>query len=140
MEAFFYIPSKLQEMIKLLLWIPIVAAFVWIDWYTIKVKKVKPNHYLGWTLRGMAAILYGVFVFNPKSEWPGFHVMSYLSFSFLLTFNPSINLARGLAWDYIGKESYFDKFFSKRRGLYYMLNLMALGMMIVSAIYLMKYE
>lgn len=124
--------------IKLLGWILIIAPFVVADWYLIERRKQDINHGVEFVFRGMAAILYGIFVFDTQVGMMGVHVLSFEALSFWLLFEPSLNIARGLAWDYLGTTAASDRFFRKNRGLYYILKVIALGVVIYNIIYLIR--
>lgn len=125
--------------IKLIGWLPVIAAFVATNWYLIVRRKTEINHIVEFIFGGGAAILYGAFVFNAQPGVMGLHVLSFEALSFWLIFEHALNLARGLAWDYLGTTAATDRFFRNHQALYYALKLAALGVLVINIYYLLNY-
>jgi hypothetical protein len=124
--------------LKLLGWILIgVAPWVLIDWYQIMKLKRTPNHLVEFILRCMAGIVYGALAFNVQMGMDGVWVIMFEATSFYLFFEIALNLARSLAWDYIGRTSAIDRFLYNRRSLYYLLKLASAAGMVISIIKLL---
>jgi hypothetical protein len=114
--------------IKILGWIAIIAANVYADNWLIK-RGTGINHMVETIVRGMAMIMYGAFVFDAQVETGG-RVILFEVASFVTIFEPWLNLKRGLAWDYLSNRpdaAAWDRFFVRRRWLYYLAKLAALA-------------
>lgn len=126
--------------LKLICWIPVIAVFVAVDRYLIKIRKTSPNHLVGFILRGGAAILYGALIFEAQPGWHGVHVLSFEALSFWLLFEHSLNIWLGRPVASLGQTAATDRFFSRNRGLYYILKALALGVCVANIICLLKYD
>lgn len=88
-------------MITLLILLAILAIDIFLNWYLIEKKKIRPNHTINWSIR---AVLGGLLAkFGPST--PDVHWLlkglSYIPiYSFL--FNLGLNLARKKYIDYLG--------------------------------------
>jgi hypothetical protein len=120
--------------LKLFGWLLIVGAWVLIDWYQIVRLKRSINHLVEFILRGALGLLYGIVIFNVQMGMSGVWVILFEATSFYLFFELVLNLARGLAFDYIGRTSAIDRFLYSRRPLYYLLKLASAAGMVISAI------
>jgi hypothetical protein len=123
--------------IKLFGWLVIVGAWVLIDWYQIVRLKRSINHLVEFIIRCMVGILYGALVFDAQPGIMGVWVILFEATTFYLFFEFSLNLARGLAWDYIGRTSDLDKFLYTHRAIYYLIKLASAAGMIISVIKLL---
>jgi hypothetical protein len=126
--------------IKLIGWLPVIAAFVAVDWYLIERRKIEINHLVEFILRAGCAIIYGGLVFDAQPGWHGFHVISFEALSFWVLFEPALNLARRKRWDYLGTMAATDRFFRENWATYYMLKLAAVGVLIVNIHYLITHN
>jgi hypothetical protein len=122
--------------LKLLGWLPIIAAFVAVDWYQIARRKSKINHLVEFIMRAGCAIIYGGLAFDAQPGWHGFHVISFEAMSFWVIFEHALNLARGRAWNYLGTTAVTDRYFSDNRAVYYILKLAAVGVLSINIHYL----
>ena len=119
--------------IILSLWIIVIAVEVWRNYYLIEVKKTKPNYFLSFVVRGMAAILHGVF-FDLESMREYWVPFIFQVTSFWIVFNPALNYFRKKPFFYFGKESgIFDRLFLKINDDRFAL-VFYIGMMVLCAI------
>jgi hypothetical protein len=114
--------------IKILGWLALIASNVYVDAWLIKRGK-GINHLVETILRGGAGIVYGGAIFDAQVDTGGWVVL-FEAATFVTVFEPWLNLKRGLAWDYLSSRpdaAAWDRFFVKRRWLYYLVKLAALA-------------
>lgn len=127
-------------MIALLIWLLFPAANAVLDWYIIERRKVYPDHLIEYIFRGFVIILYGVLVFKTEDENQGYCVFAYEVLSFYIVFELLLNILRSKPWNYVGKNSAWDKILSRHRWLYYTLKTISLAGALLAAVYLIQYE
>jgi len=115
-------------------WIVIIASWVWVDWYQIVKLRQTINHLVEVILRGMCGILYGALIFDAQPGMMGVWVILFEISSFYLFFEVALNLARRVAWDYLGQTSAMDRFLYNKRPLFYLIKLASAAGMIISII------
>jgi hypothetical protein len=88
----------------MILWIIFIAIEVARNYYLIEVKKSRPIYIQSFLIRGIAAILHGVyFDVQSMTEYVPIFIFQILSFWWL--FDISLNLVRGLSIIYKGDNS-----------------------------------
>jgi len=87
----------------MILWIIYILAEVLIQSYLIDKKNWKPVYFQLFVIRGMAAIVHGIYLdVSPETYLP---VIVWQVCSFWILFDLGLNIARGKAWYYRGKTS-----------------------------------
>lgn len=127
---------------SLLIWIGIVIAEVFIHAEMFK-RGVKPNYFQWAIIRGIVAILHGIFADLIQKRWSLDAMDDYLPLfifqvaSHYLIFDFALNKFRKLPWDYRGKSSgiFFDKL---PLPIYYAMKVICVGLLIYSMIILLK--
>jgi hypothetical protein len=79
----------------------------------------------------MFIIIYGGLVFDARPNNGGWIILFEVT-SFYLLFELWLNMLRKLPWDYLGKNSKLDVFFSTRRPLYYVVKILSLILLALS--------
>jgi len=108
-------------MILLFLWIVFVLGVAVYHYYLIEVRQERPNYFLWFVIKAMAAIIHGIFFdpYGPEDYVTWLPVLIFQVTSFWVIFSPVLNLMRGLSFWYLGKNSgWIDKFFLKYSALY----------------------
>lgn len=126
--------------LKILLWLLVPIGKAVVDWYIIERLKKPVDHLIESIFVGMAMILYGAFVFDAQAGTHGAMVIVYEVSSYYIFFELALNALRRKPLDYLGKTALTDRILSRHRWLYWTLKAACAAGMIVSAIYLMKYE
>ena len=92
------------------------------NWYVIERLKQTPNHARGWALRALVVIFIAFFkfdlelstvvIFGSELVLPVTTVVYCLGcgLAFWFPFDVGLNLIRGRAWNYLGKDAFLDRF------------------------------
>lgn len=102
-------------------WLLFILLEIGRNYYLIEIKNTKPIYFQSFILRGMAAILTGIFIFESRGTFDNIYDISQLSYwdlfmrwwsvlsfqvaSFFTLFSPILNLIRGKKITYRGKDS-----------------------------------
>ena len=79
------------------------------NWYVIERLKQTPNHARGWVLR-VLVILFVAFAKFDLDLWPTVRYCIGAGLAFWFPFDVGLNLIRGKAWNYLGKDAVLDRF------------------------------
>lgn len=121
--------------LKLLLWLAYIAVDAWINYTIIEVNDKRPNYLVLNIQRGIAFILYGVFIFDTQADLRTFYIFLYCTTSFWLLFDLGINIARKKHPLYIGMHSgWIDRFGFQHKAIYYIGKVCALAALIFSIV------
>ena len=94
------------------LWFLFIGLEVYRNWYIIEKKKSKPDYLQSFILRGMAAILHGVFLdVQNTAEWVP--ILAFQLCSFWVLFDLFLNFVRGKEIFHIGTANWIDKYLGK---------------------------
>lgn len=87
-----------------MIWIAYIILEAVVQWYLIEKKKITPKYWMLFCIRGGLAVLYGAFVLDTQADtaWRWF---GQIILPFAFTFNQTLNLLRGEAFDYVGENS-----------------------------------
>lgn len=112
----------------------LILAEVFRNWYMIVKLKTEPTYFQSFIFRGMASIAHGIYLDLVYGIFPPIEELMTLSGSllalapllilqtsvFYTLFDPLLNKARGLNWDYIGKHSgWLDRLGFSRPSIYW---------------------
>ncbi len=126
------------------LWPVIIAATIFLNWYRITIRKVKPTYFASNWSRGIFGALCLILMtadsgFDPANlvTWiPALPNIVYIVSSFYLFFDAGLNGLRKLRWDYKGESSgWMD---SLSIAAYHVLKVICLAALITSIIILWR--
>lgn len=121
--------------LKLLLWVVYIGLDVWINYTIIEVNNKKPNYLVLNIQRGIAFILYGVFIFDTQADLRTFYIFLYCTTSFSIFFDLALNISRDKHLLYIGQTSgWIDQWGFKNPFLYYIFKVLALAALVFSIV------
>lgn len=103
-------------LIGFILWPLIIAATIWLNWYRIVKRGVKPHYFSSNYSRaffGFVCLIImsaddgfnGIDLAYPRTFIPYIPHGIYIWSSFYLFFDPGLSALRGLKWNYRGKSS-----------------------------------
>lgn len=123
------------------LWPIIIAATIWLNWYRIEKRHLKPNYFpSNWSrgIFGFVCLALMVPKFDPLGSWRSWieaaPAIVYIVSSFYLFFDAGLNGLRHLRWDYKGEYSgWFD---SMKIAAYHVFKVVCLVALITSIIIL----
>lgn len=98
----------LNPVLTILLLLIAVAIDVYVNWYLIERKKIRPNHYINWLIRA----IFGIILAYKESMAEWFLEALTISFIYLFLFDLSLNLVRSKPFDYLG-DAVIDKLVKK---------------------------
>lgn len=102
----------------LLLWIVFIVVEVYRNYTVIVHQGRRPNYLISFVIRGMASIVHGI-LFDVEDMRDFMPLLLFQCSSFLIIFNPTLNILRKLDFWYVGRNSgWLDKAFYEDRGLY----------------------
>lgn len=79
------------------------------NWYVIERLKQTPNHARGWAFR-VLVILFVAFAKFDLDLLPTVRYCIGCGLAFWFPFDVGLNLIRGRAWNYLGKDPFLDRF------------------------------
>lgn len=79
------------------------------NWYVIERLKQTPNHARGWFLR-VLVILFVAFAKFDLDLIPTVRYCIGCGLAFWFPFDVGLNLIRGKAWNYLGRDAVMDRF------------------------------
>lgn len=95
-----------------MIWFLYIILDALANWYVIEKKRTPPNYTILTIIRGMAAIVYGIYIDIQVGETLYWLAITVLPFPFV--FNTTLNLLRGKPIIYFGKASgWIDSFVVK---------------------------
>lgn len=97
--------------IKLILWLVVIAAFVYADWYQIVNKKSRPFYLLENILKGASFICYGAFIWDTQYEMFTVVLALWCGATWWVMYDMSMGIALHGDPLYVGRNSgWIDRF------------------------------
>jgi hypothetical protein len=114
-----------------MIWLIYIIAEILIHYWWIEIKKSRPNYFVVFIIRGIAAIIYGAYIdVQNLTEW--LPVITMQVCSFWILFDLGLNLLRNKPILYKGKNSgWLDKL---PNSIYYTLKIICLIILIIIGI------
>lgn len=120
--------------LKLLLWIAVIAAFVWFNLWNIK-RGNRPFYLLENIVKGGLFILYGVYVWDTQNDIRTVNLLLWCGTSWWILFDISMGIGLHGRPLYIGKNSgWIDRLGVKYPLGYWLLKAIALYVLIATTI------
>lgn len=85
----------------MIVWFIFITLEAYRNWHVIEVQKSRPDYLQSFVIRGMAAVLHGIFmgVTEPSNWYP---VLIFQVTSFWILFDPLLNIMRNKPLLYLG--------------------------------------
>lgn len=91
--------------LKLLIWIAVIAAFVYADWYQIKKKKSRPFYLLENILKGFFFIVYGAVIWDTQNDIRTVNLLLWCASAWWILFDIAMGIVLHSNPIYIGPGS-----------------------------------
>ena len=113
--------------LKLLAWVAYILLDAGANFLTIEINKDRPNYLIMAVIRGIAFVLYGVYLWDFQADWWYFNIFIFCTTSFWLLFDIFLNRLRRKSIFHIGKNSgWIDRFGTRYPAIYWACKVIAL--------------